>query len=802
MTPRVVKTRSEFEGVISEALALVEGRDAAVWAEHAELSRVGKPTPRVDGAQRVTGRARYTADIALPGMLHARVLRSPYPRARVRRVDPSRALALPGVRSVLHRFNAPRAAFRGEETIFRDEVRFVGDEVAAIAATSEEIAAEALGLIAVDYELLAHAADLEEALREDAPRLDERGNVSDAGSHARGDSKRALKEAAVTIDAIYRTSTQMHNSLETHGAVALWDGDRLTVYESTQTVFGVREGLQAALRIPYDRIRVVCDYMGGGFGSKGGIGKYTIIAALFARELGAPVRCVLTREEENLAAGNRSATLQRLRLGYARGRITAIEHTSWSNAGQGRWVANPTGPTNELYDVANVTTRSYKVVTNAGSLSAFRAPGYVEGTFALESAIDELAAAAGADPLALRRRHARATKDPPTGFRYTAKALLECYEIGAREIGWERRKPGGTRGSTPSRRRGIGMASQIWGGGGGPPAYATVHLNPDGTAVVHAGTQEIGTGTRTVLAQIVAEELSIEVDAVRVSIGDTDLPYAPISAGSMTTASVGPAVRLAAADARTQLLGAAAGLFEVRPAELRLERGSVVSRGARRPIKQLFDELPNYTVIGRGMRHPNPDDLLLKTFGAHFAQVEVDVRTGEVFVEKIVAVHDIGRIVNPLTARSQVEGGVIQALGFALSEERVVDLPTGRVLNPDLEGYKVPTVRDVPEIVVRFVERPDRRANNMGAKGLGEPPIIPTAGAVANAIANATGARVRTSPMTPGRVLEALHSSSSQWAGAGVPVPEGPPPSTPGSASSQEASPRSTPGSAATGRRR
>ncbi len=760
---RVVRTRVEFEGEISEELALVDGRDAPRIS--GETAIVGSPIARVDGIQRVTGRARYTQDITLPGMLHAGFLRSPHARARVRTVDASRALQVPGVWAVLHRLNAPKAAFRGEETIFREEVRFVGDEVAAVCAETVEALEVALRLIDVGYDALPHVVDLEDAIAQagigapDAagtpPRLEEKGSVTDAGTHTRGDAKRALRAADVVVEATYRTSTQLHNSLETHGAVAHWDGDRLTVWESTQHVFGVREGLKLALRLPYSQLRVICDFMGGGFGSKGGVGKYTILAALFALQTGAPVRCVLSREEENLAAGNRSATLQHLRVGWKRGRISGLEHVSYSNSGQGRWVANPTGPTNTLYDIKDLATRSYRVVTNAGARSAFRAPGYVEGTFALESALDEIAERAGVDPLTLRRTHA-ARVEPMTRKRYTLKRLLDCYDIGAEEIGWSKRVAGGTRGSTPDRRRGIGMASQIWGGGGGPPAYATVHLNPDGTAVVRSGTQDIGTGTRTILAQICAEELGIPVGGVRVEIGDTDAPYGPISAGSLTVASVGPAVRLAAADARVQLLGAAAGLMEVRKTELRVEGGTIVSKGARKPIHEIFDELRNYTVIGRGSRFPNPADLSIKTFGAHFARVEVDLRTGEVFVERIVAVHDIGRIMNPLTATSQVRGGVIQAIGFALTEERVLDRRSGRVLNADLEEYKVPTVRDVPPIVVRFVDVPDSRANNLGAKGLGEPPIIPTAAAIANAIANATGARVRSTPMTPARVLAAL----------------------------------------------
>ena len=274
--------------------------------------------------------------------------------------------------------------------------------------------------------------------------------------------------------------------------------------------------------------------------------------------------------------------------------------------------------------------------------------------------------------------------------------------------------------------------------------------------MLRAGTQDIGTGTRTVLAQICADELGIELRNVSVRIGDTEGPYGPISAGSLTLASVGPAVRLAAKDARDQFLAAAAGVLEVRKTELRLERGHVVSKGARTPISEITKKLENNTVIGKGSRWPNPDQLSIKTFGAHFAQVEVDVRTGEIFVEKIVAVHDIGRIVNPMTAASQVQGGVIQALGFALSEERIVDRGLGRVMNANLEWYKIPTVRDVPEIVVRFTDRPDRKANNLGSKGLGEPPIIPAAAAVANAVANATGARVRHLPMTRARVLEAI----------------------------------------------
>lgn len=765
---RVLKSKDEFEGEIYTSTVIVEGTDLAAPRDPGASAEIGRPRPRVDGRARVTGAATYTHDVQLAGMLHAAVLRSPYPRARVRAIDTTKAEALPGVRGVLHRFNAPEIEFRSEKELFREEVRFVGDDVAAVVADDAETARAALARITVDYQILPHVVDLEEAIRPNAPRLTADGNVFDAGSYTRGDVKKGFKASGVTVEATYRTSTQMHNALETHGAVASWDGERLTVWESTQAVFGVRDMLKDALKLDAANVRVICDYMGGGFGAKLGTYKYSLYAALFSMRLGRPVRCILTRREENLAAGNRSATLQTLRLGGTDGRIVALEHESWSNSGQGRWAANPTGPTNTLYDIPNVSSTAHRVMTNAGALSAFRAPGYVEGTFALESAIDELAIAMKVDPLTLRRRHARSATDPRTGNRYTLKRLLDCYTVGAKEIGWSRRRAdgmrgsGGDRGSSAHRRRGLGMASQIWGGGGGPPAYATVHFEADGTAVLRVGVQDIGTGTRTAIAQICADEIGLTIEQVAVRLGDTDASqYGPGSGGSVTLASIGPAVRIAANEAREKLLAAAGGVLEMRAAELRIERGSVVSKGARTPLRDVLKQLSNSTIVGTGLRHPNPSGLSIKTFGAHFAEVEVDVRTGEIFVQKIVAVHDIGRVVNPLTAASQVQGGIIQALGFALTEERIVDRGLGRVMNPNLEWYEIPTVMDAPEIVVRFIDAPDRRANNLGAKGLGEPPIIPTAAAIANAVANATGARIRHAPMTRARVLEALALASA-----------------------------------------
>jgi xanthine dehydrogenase YagR molybdenum-binding subunit len=412
------------------------------------------------------------------------------------------------------------------------------------------------------------------------------------------------------------------------------------------------------------------------------------------------------------------------------------------------------GPVRQLYTCPHVKTEQYNVFTNTGPLSAFRGPGYVEGTFALESIMDELAEKLAMDPLNLRLVN-YADTNQTTGQPYTTKGLREAYEKGAREFGWA----GKPNDKDRSKRRGFGMASQIWGGSGGPPAYAWVKINPDATVVVLSGTQDLGTGTRTVLSQIAAEEMGVPIAQVSVQIGDTQMmPYAPISAGSMTMPSVGPAVRFAALDARKQFLDIAAQVLEVPHEGLEVQDGFVRSPKLNRPVpmKDVFASLKNFIIMGRGARSPNPDGAHVNTFGAQFVEVEVDPATGEVDITKLVAVHDSGRVINPLTLSSQIEGGVIQGVGHALTEKRIVDRKTGLVLNANLEDYRVPTIRDAPGITSQMVDHPDLQANNLGSKGVGEPPIIPTAAAVANAVADALHVRIKEIPITRASLLEAL----------------------------------------------
>jgi xanthine dehydrogenase YagR molybdenum-binding subunit len=470
---------------------------------------------------------------------------------------------------------------------------------------------------------------------------------------------------------------------------------------------------------------------------------------------------MLDREAENLAVGNRNATRQHVRIGAkGDGTITAISVRIEQQVGAylaGGEASNVSGPYQRLYRCPNVRTEQLGVYTNTGPAVAFRAPGIVEGAFALESAMDELARALWIDPLDLRLRN-YADHDQRRGRPYTMpESLRHCYERATAAFGWGtyQRPP-----AAGSKRRGIGIAAHDWGGSGYPPAYAWIKLNSDGTADVITATQDIGTGTRTALTQVAAEELGLPVERVVLYLGDTaNGPYAPASAGSATQATLGPAVRAAAADVKQQLLKAAAAFFETTPEHLGVYDGKIflVGRSDREVgVEEITRRIAPHMILGHGARGPNPQDKSVRTFGVQCVEVEVDVETGEVTVLRVVASHDCGRIINPLMVESQVIGGVTQGVGFALTEERVVDSNSGVVLNANLEDYKVPTVLDIPAIVHAPVNLPDPEANHTGAKGIGEPPVVPTAPAIANAVFDAIGVRIRHAPLSRHRLLEAL----------------------------------------------
>jgi len=741
---RLIRTEKEVEGRYEEVWIVVEEDALEQWPE-GPLEIVGREVPRIDGAGRARGQAPYTADLQLPGMLHTAVLRSPHARARVISIDLAPARSAAGVRGVI----GPGAVEQ-----LTDEPGYEGHAVAAVAAETFDEAKAAVAKIAVEWEVLDPLLDPEEAVRQES-------FVSDVKTYERGDFERGVAEADEVVEAEYRTAVVLHNSLETHQAVCHWEDDGITIYISTQYIWGIREAMAGRLGLPEDKVRVICHAMGGGFGAKNGPGDYTSIAAELAKQTGRPVRCALTRREENLATGNRNATIQRLTAGAkADGTLTALGGDFINAVGFAGWSPDTDGPMQMLYACDNMRTVHYPAKLNLPPNAAFRAPGFVEGTFALECLLDELAAKLGMDPLELRRRN-YADSDRIDDRPFSSKNLAECYRRAAPH--WAKRDEVRARSDGPWKH-GIGLASQIWYGGGGPPSYAWIRIGADARVQVVTAMQDIGTGTRTAMAQIAAEELGVSIDTVQVSLGDSARgPYASISAGSSTIPSMGPAVRSATADLKRQLLEIAAQRFQLEERVLDIKAGQIVSSdGGSWPLEEITGLLESGQILGKGARGPNPAGMRVLTFGVQVAEVAVDVETGEIRVDKIVAIHDVGRVINKLGASSQVEGGIIQGVGHTLSEERILDPRTGSVLTRTLDAYKMPTIADVPEIVTDLVDVPDPHLTNLGAKGLGEPPIIPTAAAIANAIRDATGADVRSLPISREEMLRALREAEER----------------------------------------
>jgi xanthine dehydrogenase YagR molybdenum-binding subunit len=729
---RLIRTEKEVEGRFEEVWLVVEEDALDQWPS-GPLTIVGRDAVRKDALERVRGEARYTADVQLPGMLHAAILRSPHAHAHVRSLDLAPALAMPGVHAAI-----------GPLT---EEAGYHGDAVAAVAADTTAQARAALDAIAVDWEELEVVLDPEDAAKRELFAVE-------PVQYERGEFERALAEADVVVEGTYRTAVVLHNALETHQSVAHWVGDTLEVHISTQYVWGVRRSIANELGIPADKVRVICEYMGGGFGAKNEPGDYTFVAIELAKRTGRPVKAALTRREENIAAGNRNGTIQKLVAGAKRdGTIVALGGEFINALGWDGWSASTEGPMQMLYACDNVRTVRYTAKINTPPMRAFRAPGFVEGTFGLECLIDELAAKLDVDGLELRRKN---YMDDNEGKPYSSKNLMRCYELAQKE--WDRRHDVRAR-STDRWKRGVGMASQIWYGGGGPPSYAWIRIGSDGRAQVVTAMQDIGTGSRTAMAQIAAEELGFPLEHVEVSLGDTARgPFASISAGSSTIPSMGPAVRAAAADAKRQLLEIAAQRYHLEERVLDIVEGNVVSKDGNlnTPVEKLVEVLESAQILGKGARGPNPTGMSVLTFGIHVVEVAVDVETGEIVVERVYAAHDVGRIINTLGARSQVEGGIIQGIGHTLSEQRLHDPESGRILTMTLDAYRMPTIADVPEIVCEFVDEPDEHLTNLGSKGLGEPPIVPIAAAIANAIRDATGADVHELPITREEMLRAL----------------------------------------------
>ena len=700
----------------------------ASWGEASESRLIGKRIPRLSGKDKVTGKAKYTFDINRQGMLYGRILRSEIAHANVLGVDLSEAEAMPGVKAVLQLVEVGR------------KIRYQGQEIAAVAAETDDIARDAIRRIRVDLEELPFVVTEADAMAESAPQIrdDWTGNQSEPNVRQEGDINAGFEQAAVEVEATYHTPVQTHVCLETHGHVAEWqDEENLTVWASTQGVFGVRNDLAGHFNLPANQVRVITEHMGGGFGSKFGPGVEGRTAAELARATGRAVKLMLTRKAEHLVGGNRPSMTQHVRAGATGdGRIIAYDMKGYGTGGisSGAGFQAP-----YVYHVPNRRTERQNVAVNVGNQRAMRAPGHPQGAFAMDSLMDELAEKLGMNPLEFRR-----INDP-------SEVRQAQYTLGAQEIGWHRRNsvPGS---GTGVKKRGMGVGSGQWGGGGGRGTQARVTINSDGTVEAVTGTQDIGTGIRTAIAIIVAEELGLDTTDIMVKVGDSG-PGLPSggSGGSQTTASVAPVIKTAAAAAKQKLFERIAPQLQASVEDLRVGNRTIyVVSDRTKTIKwELATGQLGMESISEG---GNWDEELRQggVAGTQFAEVEVDTETGAVRVIKIVAVQDCGLALNRLTTESQINGGVIMGLGQTLLEERFMDAQTGRMLNANLEDYKVPGTFEIPEIKSIVFD------THRKVTGVGEPPCIPTPGAIANAVYNAIGVRIRSLPITPDKVLEAL----------------------------------------------
>jgi len=700
------------------------------WPEQRRI--IGTRVTRLDAPAKVTGRAKYTFDVTRPGMIYGRILRSPHAHARLTAIDVAPAQRLPGVRAVLP-FIEPG-----------QKVLFAGEEIAALAADTEQQAEDAIRAITVEWEVLPPLATVEQAMRPEAPKVFEPTNTRAGSAQEDGDLAAGLAAAAHTVEGVYSTQVQTHASLETHGCVCEWDGDSLTAWVSTQAVHGTREGFAQGLKIPQANVRVITEFMGGGFGSKFSPDPQGLLCARLAKMAGKPVKLMLDRKEEHLATGNRPSAHARIKAGVAAdGTLTAFDAETWGTGGAG---AGSDFPLPYIYTFPNRRRRHTDVYINAGQQRAMRAPGHPQGCFITEVLMDELADRVRMDPVAFRLKNLPPLAPNAQWRRY--------FPMGAERIGWSRRHVTGD--PTPGPiKRGLGCSANRW-GGAGTGARAHCEINPDGSVVMRCGTQDIGTATRTIMAIVVAETLGLEVSQVRIELGDSNYPFAPGSGGSTTAAAVSPAMRVTAGKARDALFERIAPALGATPDQLEVGVGRVgvrlASPGASprsltwREACKLLGTTP-VSVDGQWERGLSASG----TSGVQFADVEVDIETGITRVRKIVCVQDCGLVLDLKTAETQCYGGIISGVNYALMEERLLDRNTANMVNPNMEWYLIAGQSDMPEIDVLLVDQPER-----GVIGIGEPPAVATAAAIANAVRNATGVTVRSIPITPDKLLAEL----------------------------------------------
>ncbi|MEW4568694.1 xanthine dehydrogenase family protein molybdopterin-binding subunit [Tautonia sp. JC769] len=715
---------------------------AALWPDNPRL--IGEGVPRLDGLAKASGRAKYPSDERPDGVLFAVVLHSPHAHAKILKIDTSKAEAIPGVKGVYLIANEGAT------------VRYHGEEIAAVAAESEEIARDGCRAIAIEFEVLPHAVTEAQALAEGAPQLTPRGNTQAGRAQEDGDPDAALEEAAARIEGEYSIPVITHVCLETHGQVVRWDGDaRMTVWASTQNVDGVESEMAGAFNVPATDVTVLTPVMGGGFGAKFGADTWGVAAGELAKKTGKPVWLFLDRIQEHLTAGNRPSASAKITLAADKdGKLTAMVAETAGTGGISRGAAFPLP---YVYEVPNSRRQHTDVRVNGGNARAMRAPGHPQGCAMMESAIDDLAETLGIDPLQMRLNSLAEQDTVPSGSGEAlnrTEIYREQIKLGAEAIGWDQRKSRADNAKAEGPlKRGFGMALHQWGGGGRDDKQVTCIINPDGSVELRSATQDIGTACRTILAQIVAEVLGLQTTDINSNIGNSQFPPGQASGGSTTTPSMAPPAYNAALEARDQLFKRIAGALDAEPGDLSVGEGVILVKGEREvPWKDACRKLGTMPINVTG----NFSEGLTAqgVGGCQFVDLTVDTETGVVKLNKIVAVQDTGLILNIMTWKSQVYGGVIMGLNYGLFEELVMDPSTGLCLNPDMELYKLAGASDIPEIDI--IPFDNEQMRKRGVIGVGEPPTIATAAAIGNAVANALGTRVPHFPMTPMNILNAL----------------------------------------------
>ncbi len=742
-------------------------------------SAVGAPLSRVDGRAKVTGRAQYVGDVVHPDLAHAVVVQSAIARGRIEQIDTRAALSAPGVLAVITHLNAPKIspspiALGGEmregpggsagqsHLPLQDAVvHYSGQHIGLVVAHTLEQALRAASLVTVRYAQESPAVGIEGEM----PRAFKPKKVwGEETDTLKGDLGRGLKEAAVRVDRSYQTALQHHVAMEPHATVAVWDKDKLTLYEPSTWVYGVRKTAAHWFDLPEENVRVVQRFVGGSFGCKGPTWEHVALAAIAARQLDRPVKLVLTRQQTFTSVGHRPRILHRIQLGATRdGRLTALAHdaTSHTSPFDDRVVAPVTKTSRKLYACPNVATTYRLVHLNMPGPFTLRGPGETPGLFAIESAMDELADALSMDPIELRLRN-YADVDPENDKPWSSKSLRECYRQGAERFGWKNRHPAPRSMRDGEYLVGMGMASMAY-DAKSAPATARARISADGRVLVQSATCDQGTGSYTVMSQIASDALGVPVEKIRFELGDTFMPEAPISAGSQTVASVGAAVEQATQSLKRKVLALAlsdpSSLLYAQPEDqIAVENGRLFVKN-RPQSGQTYEEILRKAghdaveVTEQVKPGEEAEKYTRYSFGAHFAEVRVHPALGEVRVTRYTAAFGAGRILNATTARSQLTGGIIWGIGMALMEGTFMDEHFGRMVNTDLAEYQVPVSADVPEIDAFFVEERDERVNRLGAKGIGEIGTIGAAAAVANAVYHATGVRVRELPITLDKLL-------------------------------------------------